>query len=413
MVEQRAKASYGYVHGFLFLFFIFALRIVPDDIILFFAIGLFCIAPMNQSIMMYIFSFVWCLEAVFSFGITFSLIISVLFVLKCTLITQKIFMYKYEFLFLLLFLVLGGFNYFLYGTLTGISICVYFYASCIIFHMMMSKSNEEAEVFFKTILFMILIGVFEGTVYGYIDGTSVLRWIPGFGYVNQLYGTLGTSRFTLYGCIALLYPLYFMKKNISKWIVFTIISVIILLSISLTAIVLYVGVIAYYLISNMNLKRVPRKGVITFFCTIGVIILIVSQLSNIPFMEPIMLRVEEMVTSIIEGNMNDATTGRTELTDAYVTMFKEGSFFQKVFGKAWLGYDELIGKYSHNSYLDILNYSGVVGLLSILFVQLKRLKHYYKTNNFKVMLIVKLILLIGATTVSTFSAQYWFGLLFI
>ena len=260
---------------------------------------------------------------------------------------------------------------------------------------------------------MILIGFIEGTIYGYCEGTSILRWIPGFGYVKQLYGTLGTSRFTLYGCVALLYPLYYMKKNISKWVVFTIISIIVMLSVSLTAVVLYIGVIGYYILSNINLKKVTLKGVITVFCAIGVIIIIAPQLSKFSFMEPIMLRVDSIVNSIKDGNLNDATTGRTELTNAYVAMFKDGNLIQKVFGKAWLGYDELVGKYSHNSYLDILNYSGVLGLFTMFYVQLKRLKKYYKTKKFKVMLITKLILIIGATTVSTFSAQYWFGLLFI
>ena len=412
MVE-KAKKTCVFLYGFVILFFVFALRIVSDDIILLLAIGLFCMAPINQTIMMYIFSFVWCLEAVFSFGITFSLIISVLFVVKCTFFSKKIFLNPYETFFFLFFLVIGMFNFLLYGTLTGVSICIYFYASCIIFHKLISGTSEEGETFLKIILLMILIGFIEGTIYGYCEGTSISRWIPGFGYVKQLYGTLGTSRFTLYGCIALLYPLYFMKKNISKWVVFAIISIIIMLSVSLTAIVLYIGVIGYYILSNINLKRVTPKGVISLFFAIGVIIIVASQLSNISFMEPIMLRVDAMVNSIIDGNLNDATTGRTELTNTYVAMFKDGNPIQKVFGKAWLGYDELVGMYSHNSYLDILNYSGVLGLFAMLYVQLKRLKEYYKTNKFKVMLIVKLILLIGATTVSTFSAQYWFGLLFI
>lgn len=412
MVE-KTKKTFGFLCGFVILFFVFALRIVPDDIILLFAIGLFCVAPINQTIMMYIFSFVWCLEAVFSFGITFSLIISVLFVLKCTFFNPKMFLNAYEIFFLLLFLVIGMFNVLLYGTLTGVSICVYFYASCIIFHKLISGTREEGETFLKAILLMILIGFIEGTIYGYCEGTSILRWIPGFGYVKQLYGTLGTSRFTLYGCVALLYPLYYMKKNISKWVVFTIISIIVMLSVSLTAVVLYIGVIGYYILSNINLKKVTLKGVITVFCAIGVIIIIAPQLSKFSFMEPIMLRVDSIVNSIKDGNLNDATTGRTELTNAYVAMFKDGNLIQKVFGKAWLGYDELVGKYSHNSYLDILNYSGVLGLFTMFYVQLKRLKKYYKTKNFKVMLITKLILIIGATTVSTFSAQYWFGLLFI
>ena len=204
MVE-KTKKTFGFLCGFVILFFVFALRIVPDDIILLFAIGLFCVAPINQTIMMYIFSFVWCLEAVFSFGITFSLIISVLFVLKCTFFNPKMFLNAYEIFFLLLFLVIGMFNVLLYGTLTGVSICVYFYASCIIFHKLISGTREEGETFLKAILLMILIGFIEGTIYGYCEGTSILRWIPGFGYVKQLYGTLGTSRFTLYGCVALLY----------------------------------------------------------------------------------------------------------------------------------------------------------------------------------------------------------------
>ena len=81
-LKDMLYGSNIYIKAYIFLFFIFSFQVVPNDIILALSVIIFFFANEETSIYLYMFSLPWMYVGKFSFGLTVSLVNTVLLVLK-------------------------------------------------------------------------------------------------------------------------------------------------------------------------------------------------------------------------------------------------------------------------------------------------------------------------------------------
>ena len=199
------------------------------------------------------FSLPWMYVGKFSFGLTVSLVNTVLLVLKIVIGRRKIKITNLELILLVYLLMMGSAALVVNQTFTGISMVLYFFIAVYI-HSRYASNNEYCDEFWGKCLFIIMISTAICVIYGFRAETGYVRWIKGMGYVSQLYGTLGTSRFGLYLTLSLLYPLYYVRNKKTKIILCILLTIAILGTVSMTALLLLFFVLGYYVLMTGKLS---------------------------------------------------------------------------------------------------------------------------------------------------------------
>ena len=398
--QQAVFAFVAYALAFL----LFSLRILPANIAVAAMIVIFTIAPKGIAPFLYFFSLPWAYVAKFSFGITLSLVQSTIYVVRILISNRKIVLSKTELLILFFLVGSGILGFLLTNKLTEIGYIMYYFIACYFFHAYLMDQSKRSG-FIQCMLLSIMISLAIATIYGFVYDTAHARWIRGMGYSNQLYGTMGTSRFGLYLCLALLYPLYYEKNKTVRIIMVVVISALVIATISLTAILLYSATLIYYFLTS---SQKPLLVLLIVLCVIVIILfgsVFWNRISNISFIKPLATRIELAVNNLLAGALDAATTGRGALSDTYVEVFRSGTVLEKVFGRHEVKEDDV--SYSHNSYLDMLNCIGIVGSVLLLYLQIHRIGYYFTCAEKWQLLLIKLLMLSGGATFSVFSAQYW------
>lgn len=386
------------------IFAIFSLGIVPKDILLIAAILVFTISPTKEMVYLYIFSLPWMNVATFSFGLTLSLIQSVLFVVKILLTRITIRLDVYELVYLVFLLLSGAICFINFRSLTGISFVFYFLISNVIVHDNLQQDRKENH-FWRIALYSILISCLFAAIYGLTHATTIHRWIKGIGYARQFYGTMGTTRFGIYLCISTLFALYCVEKKWKKITISIILAVGVIATVSMTALILLILVYLFYFFTKGKLS-VRKIGIFVVAITIiGLTFLFWDRVSDISFIKPLATRIDLITQQVIAGDLDSATSGRTGLSTSYLNQFNESSALEKIFGRFNLSMEGTT--YSHNSYIDMLNYYGIIGLILGVGLQIKRIRQHAGMVEFKMYLLLKILIIISAATVSIFSAQYW------
>ena len=413
-LEHRLNLPYknhlgNYYYLYVGVFALFSLNIFPTNLLMALAVAIFLFSPLENTTYIYIFSLPWMYVAKFSFGLTLSLIQSVLFFIKLLLDKKYMKFSAYEQVYLLFLIFYGVLNVLNFHTLTGISFVLYFSISCF-FISKYFLNDSTRKLFWELALYSVVLSNSFAAIYGYTNNTAHMRWISGMGYVSQLYGTMGTTRFGIYLCIGLLYGLFCLDKKWLKITVLVVLSAGVLATVSITAIALMIGMYVFYYIT----EKASIKKIGTFFLIaviIGIIIIFWQNISQIQLIKPIALRVETIVNEAISGDIGAATTGRSELYDQYIDRYNNSSLLNRIFGFSRLIPEGI--KYSHNSFVDMMNYFGIFGIILTSILQLKRLSDYRHYSDFKMYILLKITILLPAATVSIFSAQFWQIWLFI
>ena len=399
-----------YTKAYISLFLLFSLQIIPNDIILALSIIIFFVADLENEVYLYFFSLPWMYVGRFSFGLTISLVNTVLMVLKIVTKKRKI---KFNYLELMIFgflVLVGVIALVIYRTLTGISICFYFFIA-VYMHSTYAGDEERCEDFWEKCLFIVLVSTIICIIYGFRANTGADRWIRGMGYVKQLYGTLGTSRFGLYLVLSLLYPLYYIHNRVTKTVLIALLTLAVFGTVSITSMVLLVFVLGYYVVTT---GRLTARKIGVLFTTILAAILVVvfwNKIGNVDVFRPLYNRTNLIIMQLGTGDLDAATSGRFTMSDAYVNRFESFNILNKVVGGATLSAAE--GGYSHNSYLDMLNYCGVLGTVLFACLQLQRIRDYSHMTVKGQAILSKLLFIITAATVSIFSAQFWLMFFFL
>ncbi|NLK28675.1 MAG: hypothetical protein GX306_10095, partial [Clostridiales bacterium] len=130
--------------------------------------------------------------------------------------------------------------------------------------------------------------------------------------------------------------------------------------------------------------------------------------------KPIVIRIDVVIEGLKSGDMSAATSSRSYLADIYLNDFENYSLFGKLFGsfysnrfRAIMGISGL-DNYAHNSFIDILLYTGILGIISLFAWIVMKVRFLKGREEFLPVVLLKLIFLLTGFSVSMLTNCYWF-----
>ena len=410
------KNEYTMLYIFIMLFVVFSFNIVPKDIMLLLIISIFSLSSMKNSLFMFLFFSVWENVAVFSFGITLNLVFQVIFSIKIIMNSIKgnyLNKYKYKYLDIIMLSVIvfyGIMNYVIgTGSLSGIGISLN--VLIVIYASKLYMDEKNSYVFWKLAFYILMLSTIFAIIYGMVNKTSPDRWIRGIGYVPQIYGTIGTARIGMFICASLIYPVFYLKNKPTKIVLSVILSILALMTLSITTFICFLAfwTIVFVFKEKHTLER-NIKIMLFFTLLIVAIILLWPQIKEISFIKPIMVRIEGTIESLLSGDMEGATSSRFTLAKVYMSDYKDLPLINKLIGSFYINRTSFTttGHYSHNSFIDVLLYSGLFGIILFAIAIFKNVSYYRKRQEFLSVLLLKVTFVITGLSVSMLSSTYWF-----
>lgn len=402
--------------AFLLSYLVFALNVIPVDIPLGIALLVFVIAPLKLEFVLFTFYTLFEYVSVFSFGVTLNLIIQLIFVAKAIRYissTPNLFRYKgggLKLFFVCYWLIYGICGMFFYKGFTGFSVGLRMLLVCLAIPCL--QNADTRYNFWKMIFHIMYIATAVSVIYGIFNDTSLERYISGMqgSYASQLYGSLGTSRLGMFTAASIIYPLYYVTNRYAKLLLILTMVVSTFMTVSITAIGALGIVFAVYFLSMGKIRKV------FVYSSMAMLILIATYgfWSKLSFVQPVIYRIEFSMVAAEAGDMNVATTGREDLKDYYLNSFYARNLIEKTIGTFNSDtLDPAVGTYAHNSYIDMLSYIGVLGILLIFLYSYKNVRLFINTESFYPVLTLKLIMVVVAYTVSIFTSLYWTWFLFL
>lgn len=407
-----------WLYAYILVYLVFALTSSIQDPLLALSIIIFAMAPLKPAFLMFVFYLLWEYVTEFSFGITIVLVMQLVMAVKLfiqgkgvfhseTVLQRKVM--SMQMVLLLYITIIGLFSFLITQSFTGLSFVFKVFVTFFVISLMHDESATSNVV--KSIFHVLMISSMVATVYGFSHETGQDRWISEIGdYVTQFQGTLGTTRMAFFYLVGIAYFLYYVKNVIVRYIGLALFTILILMTVSVTAIILYVAVILIYTYSFGKLG----KTLIYLFLVIALVGVSFPIWSNISFVKPIIYRISFSMNAYYNGDVDDAVSGRDNLTYYYLDEFKEGSVANMIFGNSKSAMSVTgADTNSHNTYIDIIYYFGLLGLLLLLFYQIKKIVLIRHQSYFFPLLTLKAILLLGAATVSIMTASFFIFLIFI
>lgn len=408
------KKEQNYLLFFIALFGLFSLGFLPIDIPLGLALLLFVFAPVKSCFFMFSFYTLFEMVSVFSFGVTLNLVFQVILFGKVLYYLNKVKirhrMKKVMYLFLSYWVLYGILSLFITGSPTGLAFV--FRMGIVLFGLYFTTNDKDAYSFWNAIFHILAFSVMISVLFGIFNSTAIERSVDGVegGYVSQLSGSLGTSRLGMFLASSLIYPLYFVENKKLKFILVLTFSTLTLLTISITA---CFAMMCVYLIYFVSLGKL-RKSLLYLLLSFVILASTYTFWSKISFVQPIVARIEFATYALQTGDIDKATTGREDLKEYYMWRFHQRSTFNQIFGTGQSDvFDASIGKYAHNSYIDMFTYVGIFGVFLLFLYVFCDILYYKKTHVFYPVLSFKITLLIVAYTVSVFTSVYWTWFLFL
>lgn len=406
-----------WLYVYILVYLIYAFTTGLEDPLLALSMGIFIFAPLLPSFLMFVFFLLWEDVTVFSFGLTTIMIMQIIMVAKI-MIANKLYvnkrsklqskLYSIQILLTIYVCIMGILSFIVGDGLTGLGLVFKLLISFYIISFV--NSDQGFETLLKSILHVLMISSVIATVYGMFHDTSLDRWIAELGdTVNQLYGTVGTTRMGFFYLISLTFFLFYIKNPLARYLGIVSFCILIIMTISLTAIILALMVFLIYIFSLGKINK----------SLIGVAVFLLIGLASFPlwsqleFVKPVVFRATDALYSLGHGDVNTAVTGRQELGETYMMEWSESSVLNKIWGNAKTS-RSVTGefRFSHNTYIDMLFYFGVIGVMIFAIVLLVKLKLLRYKPYFFPLLTMKLIYIVGSATVSIMTSAYYFFIVF-
>lgn len=407
-----------WLYAYIAVYLVFAFTSGFSDPLLAAGIVIFAIAPLKPAFLMFVFYLPWEYVTNFSFGLTSILLMQILMVFKIFIQGEGLFRSKnllqrkslnLQIVLLVYIAIMALVSVALYQNFTGIG---YIFKVLITFYLISLLYDEQlVSNAVQSILHVLMISSLVATVYGFFHETGVERWLAEMGgYVTQFYGTLGTTRMALFFLVGMAYFLYYANNIIVRYAGLVLFTILILMTVSLTAIILYVVVILIYMFSLGKL----RKTLLYLLLVVALAGATFPIWSSSSYVQPIMYRMTYSMDSYEQGDVNAAVSGREYLMDNYSNALKKGNPATVFLGNARSAMSVTgINTNTHNTYIDILFWFGILGLVLLVIYQIKRFRIIWKQSYFFPLLTIKAIFLLGAAAVSIMSATYFVFLIFI
>lgn len=405
-----------WLFAFMLTMLVYSLNIVSEDIPLGIVL-LFCaFSPIKLVFFFFTFYSLFESVATFSSGMTANVVLQlvvflrVIFflinnpeILKTKLAGLKIQYGAYWLLYAIMAIMI-------WGNVTGLALFLRIIISLMVIWFVQTSKNSYN--YWKAIFHILVFSALCSVIYGFFNETALEREIEGLaeGSASQLFGSLGTTRLGMFLVIALIYPLYFVQKKEIKIGLILLLTTLTFMTVSMTAMAVLFLVFGIYFVS---LKKVKKVLVMPFF-VLSLLVGTFNWWSSLSFVQPVVMRASFVLYQSSRGDMDMATTGREHIKELYLKDLEKRSVTEKTFGICKPdNYDRIIGKLSHNTYIDIIAYNGILGIVLLLFFCSKTILYYRQTELFYPILSMKLVLLIAAYTVSIFTSVYWTWFLFM
>lgn len=288
--------------------------------------------------------------------------------------------------------------------------------SCFIVVSDVAKKQNALRKFFSMYSVVCFISYFSGIIansfmeydfsYTRFNGTFEDPNYMGFFFTIAIFSIVCLKLFNKYLRIPVIVSLYLM----------------VLTSLSLSAIVVNLITWFFYFIFNKKLKL---KNIVFFFLFIFLIFILHNILINnndyVSIVDALIERIKGVIDDLVLGNYGDATTGRTDLTFEHLNYFFDSSLGNFLFGgipsNSRLIHPEL-GAVAHNEYVDMLLNIGIFGTAVMLGCFLNSLINYWKkykkskNDEYLFFVIGKIIWCVYALTLTMFI-DYRFMFIFI
>lgn len=403
---------------YMLLYLVLCFNIIPQDIIFSFIAIVVIMAPLKSALLMFLFFTLWENVTVFSFGITLNFFLQIIVFTKILInhiYFNNVLFYRFSDFLLLLGAFFYGIMDYLIGTkgISGIGVGINLFIA--LYSFSIYRNEKRSVVFWEAVFFTLMCSTIIATIYGLINNTSHDRWIRGMGYVKQLYGTVGTARMGMFFCSSLIYPVFYTKSKVIKIILSIMFSLGALMTLSITSLICLIffwNVIILFKGGNSFRKNIK----ILFFISISLFIICLSwgRIREFRYIKPLAIRTASMVKALHAGDMRVATSTRSFLLKAYINDFKTYPLKNKVWGSFFINRFSIIKNnnvgvknYAHNTFVDILLYSGILGIIFFNIIIFKRISFYKKRREFLPLLLLKGIFILTGLSVSMLTSSYW------
>lgn len=407
-----------WLYAYMLMYGIYSFSTGIEDPLLAISILIFALAPLKPAFLMFVFYLLWENVTIFSFGVTAVSLMLIIMVVKLITQGKNIFLSKshlqkralsLQLLLLAYFAMMGLFSFTLYNNLTSINFIFKILATFYVISFM--NDDVIASYNFKSIIHAIMFSSIIATAYGFYHETGVERWLAEMGgTVTQFYGTVGTTRMAFFYLIGMTFFLYYVDNAVLKYAGLIMFTILILMTVSLTAVILYVVVILIYMYSFGQIK----KGLYYSFAVAAFAFVTFPVWSSISYVKPILYRMTYTMDAYEQGDVNAAVSGREEIQELYMEDLKESDMSTLLFGNARTARSATGAEMnSHSTYIDIIFYFGIVGILLLFFYQSGKIRLIRNKPYFFPMFTLKIIFLLGAASVSIMTSTYFMFLIFI
>lgn len=411
----------AYFLGFILLFFNYhpSLNFIITGIVAFMVL----FAPLNISIIIYLFLFPWELTLFLPAVGSVNIVIALLVVSKILIQAyrgQKIGLTRSNIL-LLPFISIYAITNFLkynysiagFGVLFDVVILIYLYR----------LKKENYDQFWRSVFNVYIISTLFACGYGILHYTFKDRWIPAIGYVPQFYGTLGTSRMAMVINIAILFALVLQFTKIKKFLILTFLYIMLFMTISVAGFGTNIVVLLYYFLVIYPAKKGRSKYFSKYMLRILqailllmlVILLLFAIKGRIQIIDIMFTRASTVIDRLSIRETDKALSGRVNIYKDYRKTFYNLAVFEKIFGLGCFSPYEALGfsRYSHNSFIDLLFLGGFFLLFCFIVFLIYLTLEERKKKYFNVILLMRIILFINGLNVSMLTAGFWYFWLFI
>ena len=407
-----------WLYAYVAVYLLYALTAGIEDPLLAVSIIIFAFAPLRPAFLMFVFYLLWEYVTTFSFGLTAVLTMQVIMIIKIFVQGKGVFKSKtllqkkalsLQTALLIYIAIMGLASFVLYQGFTGISFIFKIVATFYVISFWDDEDSASKAV--QSMFHILMISSLVATIYGFSHETGLERWLSEMGdYVTQFYGTLGTTRMALFYLVGMAYFLYYVKNVIVKYAGVLLFTVLVLMTVSLTALILYVVVVLIYIYSLGKL----RKGLLYLLIVAVLAVASFPIWSSSSYVKPLLYRISYSMDSYEQGDVDAALSGRENLTEYYTNAFEESNMATKIFGNARSAMSATGNDMnSHNTFIDILFFFGILGLVLLALYQIKKVRLIWGQSYFFPLLTLKTIFLLGAASVSIMSSTYFVFLIFV
>ena len=269
------------------------------------------------------------------------------------------------------------------------------------------------------VLSLFVISVANGIIWGLLQNNFIL----GEGGIIRFSGTHEPNFFALFVNMAIIFLLTSDRFKKSKIPLLLFLYLGLFLTLSMSGIMLNVIVIALYFILNNKISFSKKLFLYPAAVILGITVLMMVR-PQIPVLDGMLMRLEERIMMVMAGNMNAATTGRTELHEFYMDRFFSMSVFSQFFGiftireinvlnHFGLTLDLYTMNFSHNTYIEMIFSFGFLGTFFFILYAIRNLWLHKESKHFTTLLILRVIIFISATNLSLLNTRHFYSWLIL